>query len=362
MLKKASSNTGAQTPSEAVKKTQSKASQQTQGVNQMPKGILGFVDYLSCTFPGRTNSDLHDLQNCLGGEWAMTPRGTYGYKKGLKCGGMNLWYDGRPDMGINLQVSGAGCRELEVLTIKQGWPVFLGDLLDRGAKFSRLDVAIDDYIGLLSMEQIEGCCRAGLVVGRFKTIEPKGVITTATGDLAKTGFVFGKRTSETLVRIYDKALQQGEDQHHIRVELEAHGARAKKLAQTLADNGDGVIAGIIASAIDFKVKGQDSHRNRWPSQVWWRRFLGKAEKIRLSTAPAMPTLDRAVQALERQFGPTLASIIKIYGPEKLEPVMNFGRPAGVFNVCVLTSLSANLKESLTLPMFVMTNGRSSPLT
>ena len=316
MLPKAPRNTGAQTPLEGQAPLR-------EGEHGSPQ-ILGFVDYVSCTF---ASCSLEELTDFLGGQWYWQNRTRNGYQRVLRSGGTELWCQGRSDMGLNLVVKGAGCRELKIDTITGGWRVFLGNLLAKGARFSRLDIAIDDHTGLLNMEEIGRCRNEGLVCSRFKRGLPYDSKILASEGFTPSGYNFGSRESETMVRIYDKAMKQGTEKHHVRVELETKGSKAKKLAKELSEKGESVIPGVIYRTLDFKVKGRGSvsHRYRWETQPWWSEFLGKAKKIRLSTAPGERTLEKSMKALSHQYGMTMAKIEDEYGSDKLLAIAAEGR-------------------------------------
>jgi hypothetical protein len=65
--------------------------------------------------------------------------------------------------------------------------------------------------------------------------------------------------------------------------------------------------------IDFKIKGDDSHRERWVSVGWWSAFLGFAERATLALLPALRTVEKAVQWLVRSVAPTLAVLWDVAG-------------------------------------------------
>ena len=316
MLEETSSNTGAQTPLEGQTPLR-------EGEPQSPE-ILAFVDYISCTFASCT---VNDLTEFLGGEWYRREWMRNGYHRAACSGGLEIWYQGHSGMGINLTVKGAGCRELEIKTITKGWRVFLGDLLAMGAEFSRLDIALDDHAGILSMAEIVRCRSEGLVSSRFKDNLPNNQGRSALERSSASCQFFGSRESGTMVRIYDKALQQGTEQHHVRVELETKGKKAKQLAMKLSAEGENVIPGVIRATLDFKVKGKGSitHRDRWKTQPWWNQFLGEAEKIRLSVAPGKRTLEKSMKALAHQYGMTMAKIEDEYGAGRLLEIAAEGR-------------------------------------
>lgn len=336
------SNTGAQTPLV----TQQSAQRGTAEAALMgetpptPGQMLGFVHWLSCSFPykanakrDKTNAKRMDIDTAadeakawtefLGGNWIRAVRGQNRYSQGLRCGGVSLWYGGQFSMGIGLEVTGDGCRELEMTLAGQGWPAFLSKLVKLGARFSRLDVAIDDREGLLSLNKISRCCDNGTKVTRLRHTSRLSHSDSRSGHEITTGYVYGSPESDTMLRIYNKALEQSNHNHHIRVELQTRRKKSAELAKRLATGDSGIIAGVIAATIDFKVKGVGSHRYRWKSQKWWEDFLEQAEKVRLSIAPSHQSLQKSMVALENQYGMTMARVVREYGePRLLEMARN----------------------------------------
>ena len=331
MLPTTSSNTGAQTPTIAQTPTkgqapaiaqapmaeQARAMKREETIEEMSgsEEILGFVDWITCTFPVETN--IKDLKSFLGGAWEVAEGGSNGYKEGQRCGGMSIWYAGGKRRGMCLQVTGDGCRDLEVEIIQSGWRCFLGELLKRNAKFSRLDVALDDRIGILDFSELDRCCRTGMLTSRFDKHQHIDTAMTGTTKIAQSSIVFGSPVSDSRLKIYDKAMEQSKEGHHVRVELQIRRRNAQAVVQSIVDDGEEVIAGFIAGIVEFKAAGNDPRKWRLKTLPAWKRFTSNATKIRFSTAPSEPSLKKSIKSLEKQYGPTMAMITMACGPDKL---------------------------------------------
>ena len=105
-------------------------------------------------------------------------RGRYCYQDRLNFGGINIMYNGREDMGICVEFSGQGCREFE--TYGNGDYQAIFDLINehwdkdsekREMNISRLDVAYDDFVGLLDLNYLMTAAQKGEYVSRCKDIE-----------------------------------------------------------------------------------------------------------------------------------------------------------------------------------------------
>jgi hypothetical protein len=136
---------------------------------QTPHQPGPFVDYLAGTFPADTNLD--DLAEPLDvRQWTHSPRGARGYRQGLKCGDLTVLFDGRPDMGIYLEASGSGCRQLESAPNFEDWPALIRTLLQRGYRASRVDIALDDQARHLDFATMKYCSVNRLVVSPYRNV------------------------------------------------------------------------------------------------------------------------------------------------------------------------------------------------
>lgn len=249
-------------------------------------------------------------------EWQAT-HGAQGYRAGYVRGDVKVFHDGAPDMGVHVEVSGQGCRQLEAEEVVLDWQVSLVTWLAEGAKFSRLDLAIDDRAGLTNVQQVREAAEAGLVVSRWRDADPRGRVCLKTGERKGQGCYFGSPQSKAVLRVYDKAAEQTEkgeavEGPWVRWELQLRDERADMMARLLAyccndDQPAGeLVLGVLSSYIEFKDRGEDTNRSRWSASAWWSAFLGSVEKVSLGTAPAIRTLEK-VRAWFKRIAPTFAA-------------------------------------------------------
>lgn len=189
-------------------------------------------------------------QRGYNGAWRINP---YGYR-------LN-WHDARKEMGRHFQYGGDAINQIfrrdgrpssKILT----WHV------GRGAKISRIDIAVDVFDSewsLLDFEKRE----ANLKTGARK--EPTYVKSANNG---WTVYV-GSRTSDRFLRIYNKSAESETDVDHIRIELECKGRYARALALRLNDvirNENDLFGDNIANEIK-----KFAHYPHWSS---WCEALG----------------------------------------------------------------------------------------
>lgn len=288
------------------------------------------IDWLAFTLPAGSGVDW--VRGVLGhSDWTELPHGYNGYDRCLVRGGARiLWHSRDPRMGIHCVLSGKGCRELEALAIvgeerdeghrydgPMDWRRFLKLLSVHGAKFTRVDFALDDRAGVLSMETMEAALKGGLTVSRARAWEPRGARPLDGGPAAGgRTLTLGSRASETYVRIYDKAAEQRSkgravEGHWVRVELETKGKRATALVREVCDHGLRAVAGYLRGHLDFKERGTHSQKERWNTADWWATFLRGAAKLRLAVEPAVRTIEDVKGWFRHQVAPSLALILAV---------------------------------------------------
>lgn len=269
------------------------------------------IDYLGCTYPEGT--DIEGVKRRFGKDWSQMDHGFLGYRSGLVNGGVKILYDGNPGMGIHVQVSGTGCRELEASGLVRDWQQFLVGLV-QVARLTRLDVAMDDREELIDLDRVRDCIATNNVVTRFKGWSEDTSGKFGAEEQQGRTISFGSRTSNTYLRMYNKAAERGVEGHWTRVEIEVKGENADALARKIIEGDLGVVAGLLRNYIDFKVPSEgDTNRSRWKSQEWWEKFVAWAERVRLKLDPKVRDLETVKAWLRMQVAPLLAVLVAAEG-------------------------------------------------
>jgi len=308
------------------------------------------VDYLRFTVrPPEDGSETEDeivqrYMNLLGGEesWDVRPYGLYRYRKGARLEGFYIAWDGAEiGMGVCVQISGQGCRQLERLGIVDvrtleyehkgtmrkysldGWPKFMRSLRHEARiHFTRIDVAFDDADERLHIDNMRLAILDGRLVSQFRDCRPHGKVKIATGEEDLTTLYFGSRSSDVMVRAYNKAAQQKMDScHWVRVEIEARDDRAESMVDRIIEEGAAAAAGVLARYIDFKERGECLQRCRWDTCAWWSEFLEWACKVRLCGLAAAQTIESVRRWLFGQVAPMLAVVFRAAG-SRLKTLMD----------------------------------------
>lgn len=248
-------------------------------------------------------------------EWSSMPHGFYGYDCMIVCGHVQImWHSTRLEMGLHVQASGKGCREIEAafdpnLPKGKEWPYTLMSIVLRGATVTRLDLALDDVAGMLMMDEIEHATRERWVVTRYrKAFLTEELDLREDGGRIGRGIRFGRRGNGSSVMVYDKALEQGVEGHWVRVEARWEKENANLIIKDLAQDGMIAATNHLLRVLDFKVPSSDTNRSRWVTVGWWSRFLQWAEKAQIARAGVVKTIKQELSWLVQQVSRKLAKI------------------------------------------------------
>jgi len=230
-------NTGVQIPAPSTKALVSHCLDWLQYSCNWPAGVV--------VFPASPEQQASILAGCLPRSDALfftgevlDPMHGYTDAAGLSHGRAS-WHKIRPEQKIGVMFAGrdlgalrvAGLPDLHLLTFA----------LDRAAKIARLDFAVDIYDPRARVNDMLDAFKAGDVMTRSRSIVPIATMTrTDTGriDSADTVY-FGKRTSDTFMRIYDKAAEQGVSGTWVRCEIVFKNENAWAMAQDMRQHGIG---------------------------------------------------------------------------------------------------------------------------
>ena len=165
--------------------------------------------------------------------WTAMEKGRHGYRNGIYFGSISILYDGNPDMGVCLDMSGQGCRTFE----EYGSGDFIGlfRMISQDDRFhiTRLDVAFDDHTRILDIRQLfydtDDQDGGQQFVSKFRKSKIEKSFQNGRSGIS---IYHGSEQSEIMIRIYDKAAERGlpEEQHWVRVELQLRRDRASQFA------------------------------------------------------------------------------------------------------------------------------------
>ena len=242
--------------------------------------------------------------------------GARGYKRRYYYDGISIHYDGINE-GIWLEMSGQGCRVFETYSNTCNFNRLFQLVLDNLDDFhvTRLDVAYDDFEGLLSVKKIFKNYMDMNFVSKFRN----GSIELNPFNKDDVTFYFGSRHSDTLFRIYNKKIERGAEEleHWVRFELQLRDDNALNFIKNYAllDYDVGVcFLAVVNNYLRFVRPGSDSNKSRWEIASWWSKFITSVEKISLySKKDVEYNLNRCSHYVINQAGNAIDTLIQCVG-------------------------------------------------
>lgn len=233
-------------------------------------------------------------------------------------------------MGVCVEMSGNGCRTFESMaglqTVEGPFPALFRKLSGNAlANVSRLDIACDDHDGILDMDTIIEKTQRNDVNSRMMK---RQVVFSLDGTRRDGSTVyFGAPSSDFRVRIYDKAAEQGQDGHWVRVEMVFRGNNALGFV-------DQVVIGIPVGDLAAKVMNDKfcfiERDNKVISRCsvcdWWQNFVEDLESVCVfSRKVAKHAIEQVKSWVEKQVGPSLAMIVDSIGFRSLLGIIQRGQ-------------------------------------
>lgn len=294
-------------------------------------GMLASIDWLEFT---AFNLDYaYVVQDVLGlalTDFEDTGRGGGGYPKMSQAnfGDVRILHGAQnPDvMGIHVTISGKGCKALFARVLPFD---LITNILDYGCKFTRIDLALDNIGDIYFYPyELESYIDNKLVKSRWSKLEVVHCKNMHTADLEGDTAYLGSRTSDLFCRVYDKTLERiaNDDTevpaHWVRWELVCKHDRAQAAAEQLVNSGfaiGDILAGVLSNYFSIlEPNYYDSHRDRWPLNKRWAKFLGDVKPIRLfRVVRDEQTLEDKKEHVMHQYGPTLSALFRVYGSDAI---------------------------------------------
>lgn len=304
------------------------------------------IDWLSFTFLDlKMPADLINMLGFFEKDFSLMPKGSNGYKSMLKLSGYPLYimFDGNEDMGIFVSCSGGAIHALinafsttlEIVTpfddivinvndFKNNVMIELLIFIKRFGHIARLDIAIDD-IGcrFYKVQQVHNLLINKQCVSKFRNYQNLSKHSISTGDYFGHTIYMGSRSSNIMMRIYDKQMEMNsklpDDKKinfpWVRWEFELKDERANEVANLIISRKNlGLITlGILKNYIRF-VNLDDENRSRCSLTKTWKKFLLDVEPLRLYIPVAKKTIEQKKDWFIKQVMPTLSGImISDYG-------------------------------------------------
>lgn len=257
-------------------------------------------------------------------------KGFNGYKSALYFEGISICYDGSSwidnngvihDMGIMVNMSGKGCRAFEDNSDKSFNDLFMY-IFERLDDFNitRLDVAFDDFEGVLDINKIADDVRSKNYVSRFKNV---GINWTRKNDIEGNTIYFGSEKSDLMYRLYDKKVEQNiidDNMHWIRFEAQCRNGHAQTFVELICQGIDisEVFFNTLNNQLRFVIPDEnDSNRRRWATASYWEKFLQYKGVMSLYKESGSDFNDDNLVSYLRTYSGALYTLCSMYGIEFL---------------------------------------------
>lgn len=263
-----------------------------------------FCDWLSFTLP--YDLDKNDL--LIFGEKQLELKNWNSYTIAYFTSSSVLigWNPERPDLRIFVSLSSRA-----LYSQKNSFENIIKWAVERKAKFTRIDLAKDDYLGLLDLNLIEEKLKNGHVMTRFRNYqiyENQEFTKIESGKIGKMEsgktLYIGNFKSDSLVRIYDKGRKENKNFHWVRVEFQfrhsvadqycnksilidpSTGEIKKKTDSQKISLGDiydrdfNSVANYYLRFLDETKnrKNEIAHKRHWHTSKFWEKFIDTKEK------------------------------------------------------------------------------------
>lgn len=301
----------------------------TGSMDTMDIPLRALVDWVSITFFDLQNWEkVTQILSLDSDEFIVQNKGFNGYMNSATYGSILIAFndDGRNEMGIHLCMSGQACREYEKLfDLDLDWQSFFALVTNFPINVSRLDIAIDDFKGYFTIDQVyknakRGCMTATRVTKARRFEE----FFIDNGETCGQTFYVGK--TNWVIRFYDKLAERknkGKDvlldfwnRYEIQLRSNVANEAIKYLAFNQTELGQ-FVKGFLMSKIDFKINNKtDTNKSRWKSQKWWLDFLQDVESIPLTQKAPDMTIEKKYKWIDKQVARSFYMLTKAFPDEK----------------------------------------------
>lgn len=251
----------------------------------------------------------------------------YGYEAQYYYGDIVVLVSSDDDKGCLLELKGHGCRQFESILLcqKRDWIQFLAMVKSENAVIKRIDIAINDRVGILDITEMTGKLKRHeytSIFKQYKFYESGVMVKEDEGDGGARGntLYIGSLKSDIYFCIYEKDYEQyikygiSMETADIRnrFEIRLKDDRAQVAVSSLIECNDvGEIAfGIVNRYLTFLMPVAGKEKRSWDIDPRWEQFMQQgAKKVRLTIEPEKcDALGDKLNWITKQCAPTLKAI------------------------------------------------------
>ncbi len=310
------------------------------------------IDWITFTCRKDSLSKVFELIGVDFKHFVKMDTGVRGYKQRYYFEGITVAYDGSSwfdnkgvshDMGIMVDICGKGCRAFESYSSVSFFGL-INYLVCHADDYNitRLDVAFDDFVGVLDMQRLQHDVMAHNYVSKFRSVK---IEFSRVDDIEGYTLYFGSPKSAIMFRIYDKKAEQKiitPDDHWVRFEMQLRDDRASFFCDCL-NNGvviDELFFNVVNNYLRFVVPSDtDNNRSRWATADYWFNFLDYYGIQSLYVSPGQEYSDDNLVNYLNTYGGALYTLCSLFGFEYILRYL-YKRPDGKFNPKYLSLLKS----------------------
>lgn len=253
--------------------------------------------------------------------------GRYGYEEHYELGDVFVMASADEEKGVLLELKGQGCRQFEGFLEAQGrdWYSFFNDAIMEGCVFKRIDLAINDIVGMLDIPELTQKCENEEVISKFRSWK-----SYRSGELIKRdekdgmGYTLyiGSLKSDVYFCLYEKDYEQyikkgiplDEVMIKNRFEIRLMNERAEHAVIDLLTfrDGDDTAFSIINQYLRFVDMDPEKERESWKINERWSWFIGEhRNKLKLTSQPQPYSPERTLRWMSHQVAPSWKAFLEV---------------------------------------------------
>lgn len=226
-------------------------------------------------------------------------------------------------MGVHFEFTGQGCRILEQ---DRDWSDWFDLLNGLNARYSRIDIALDDFIGLLDFDLMEDKIKKGEVISlsRTRNIEAsldfkKAEKLDNNGKSKGKTIYFGNKNSLMMIRFYDKKREQQAKKIFCpfefwqRYEIVLKREKAIDFVDKLrsGENFSDLYLKVMSGLIRFVEPSDDKNKARWKTSPFWDDFIKGSEPMKLERKNLDPSIFKTISWVDQSVIGSLQLLVEI---------------------------------------------------
>lgn len=263
----------------------------------------------------------------LGLEWdvfTLLDFGMQGYPDQAQYGAVRvLWSEQKPERGTKIILSSKALDQVGHDAID-----IVNMVLAQDGTFARIDLAMDDRSGAVTIDTVIDSVKKCEDVNRFTQIEVREPIDRRTREYAGRSVYWGKASSSRQLVAYDKEIEQFRKNNEntgpwLRFEARWKKRAANILAKSLCANGVQAIPALIRGVVDFRHNDNEQADRRTVCR-WWAMLTRMAKPIKTGVKKVVKTIEEKASWLGRQMSKTMGQVAALMDGETILEMIRAG--------------------------------------